>query len=118
MAISSSYSVEGAKLSSAMHQSKLVTSFASTWHYTNNLEPTPYLDQVDLVLSTQGFNQLDVHRLVAVGRKGAKVSLAPAIGKKRGPCLTTHRHRKSPLVGNQMLHLREKNWVTMAGFLI
>lgn len=69
----------------AEHHSKLLTrslKHLSTWRYTKSLGPTPYLDQVDLVLSTQGFHQLDVHWLVAVGCKGAKVGLAPAIKNK------------------------------------
>lgn len=101
VAISSLYSVEGAKLSSAMQQdhSKLFRSFPkhlSTWLYTKNLQLTPYLDQVDLVLSTQGFHQLDVHWLVAVGCKGAKVGLAPANGKK---------YQGQPQTGTEVVHV-------------
>lgn len=37
-----------------------------------------YLDQVDLMLSTEGLHQLDIHGFVAVGRKGAEMGLTPA----------------------------------------
>lgn len=37
-----------------------------------------YLYQVDLMLSTEGLHQLDIHGLVTVGSKGAQMSLTPA----------------------------------------
>lgn len=37
-----------------------------------------HLNQVDLMLSAEGLHQLDVHGLVAVGCKGAKMGLTPA----------------------------------------
>lgn len=88
VAISSSYSVEGAKLSSAMQQNTIATETPQHTVLQTKLGPS-YLDQVDLVLSTQGFHQLDIHWLVAVGCKGAKVGLAPAI-QKQAPGSTKH----------------------------
>lgn len=37
-----------------------------------------YLYQVDLMLSTEGLHQLDIHGLVTVGSKGTKMGLTPA----------------------------------------
>lgn len=85
MAISSRCSVEGAILSSLTQQYTAICYLLQWCDFKEESIPAPhnpklthYLDQVDLMLSTEGLHQLDVHGLIAVGCKDAQVGLTPA----------------------------------------
>ena len=47
------------------------------WLSKNQIQRETYLNQVDLVLSTKGLHQLDIHWLVTVGCKHTEMGLAP-----------------------------------------
>lgn len=69
-----------------------------------------YFYQVNLMLSAEGFHQLHVHRLIAVGGQDAEMGLTPA----RPQLLSsTNGNNTDALRG---LHISDRHWVTMADF--